>query len=188
MERSILSWVCVCALVALPLFGCSDNDGPNNDPGPDDIRGEGGAGGSAPIKSGLWLGGSPASNTDGSPFDTGWAICFYVNEDGTALTPSDDCDIDGQDDDETWDIEVSWKADVGWDQERSEPGECNGIAAFDRTVAIEDNSFEIQTHGSGYVTGSFEGETATGTATQGGGILEQFACELVGGWTASPAP
>ena len=47
MERSMLSWVCVFALVAVPLVGCNDNDGPNNDPGPDDIRGDGGSGGSA---------------------------------------------------------------------------------------------------------------------------------------------
>ena len=64
------------------------------------------------IKSGLWLGGNPASNTDGTPFDTGWAICFYVNETGTALTPSTDCDIDGNDD-EAYVLELSWKNDVG---------------------------------------------------------------------------
>jgi len=39
----------VFALSAVLAFGCggSDNDGPNNDPGPDDIRGEGGSGGTA---------------------------------------------------------------------------------------------------------------------------------------------
>jgi hypothetical protein len=36
-------------LSAVLAFGCSDNDGPNNDPGPDDIRGDGGSGGSAGI-------------------------------------------------------------------------------------------------------------------------------------------
>jgi hypothetical protein len=163
-----------------------------------------------PIKSGLWLGGSPASNTDGNPFDTGWAICFYVNEDGTALTPSTDCDIDGNDD-EAYMLEVSWKNDVGAGTVQGEVGVCNGNPEQDNEsigigdssvligtldgldyVPIENNSFVIEfvapgiTYGE--IQGTFNGDTASGTATwtwsPGMGFSQ---CELDGGWTATPA-
>ena len=142
-----------------------------------------------PIKSGLWLGGSPASNTDGNPFDTGWAICFNVNEDGTALVASADCDID-QDDDEAYSLEISWKNDVGKDH-NEEP--CNtdewqrDKLGITEDVSIEDSSFEIFTQDGGNIAGTFDGDTATGTArvvfSPGMGHDE---CNLDGGWTASP--
>jgi hypothetical protein len=171
--RYLFGFLCVCALGVVPLVGC------------------GGEGGTGSITPGLWLGGSPASNTDGNSFDTGWAICFHVNEDGTALTPSADCDIDGgpvDDDDDAGNIEVSWKDDVGWGQAAGEPGECSWTGGFDQTVAIEDNSFEVTTHGSVLIIGSFDGGTATGTASGYSGIMPGADCDLVGGWTASPAP
>jgi predicted outer membrane repeat protein len=49
MERSILYWVCVCALVVLPLVGCSDETaaagGTGGTGGSGDTRGDGGTGG-----------------------------------------------------------------------------------------------------------------------------------------------
>jgi hypothetical protein len=185
--RYLFGFLCVCALGVVPLVGCSETSGTGGSGG---SAGNGGAGGSAPIKSGLWLGGSPASNTDGTPFDTGWAICFNVNEDGTALVASADCDID-QDDDEAYSLEISWNDDVGKDH-NEEP--CNtdewqreelGIT---EDVSIEDNSFEIFTGDGGSITGTFDGDTATGTArlviSPGMG---HASCELDDGWTAAPA-
>jgi hypothetical protein len=167
----------MCGL-ALGVTGCSETSGTGGTAGGGGAGGDGGA-----ITPGLWLGGSPASNTDGNPFDTGWAICFHVNEDGTALTPSPDCDIDGPVEGENpWVIEVNWKDDVGIDP--ADEG-CSATGAFDKTVPIEDNAFDFSTHGAVRVVGSFEGDTATGTA-----IYADLGppCELVGGWTASPAP
>jgi hypothetical protein len=201
--RYFIGLVCV---LALSVMGCSDNDGPNNDPGPDDIRGDGGAGGSAPIKSGLWLGGNPASNTDGTPFDTGWAICFYVNETGTALTPSTDCDIDGEDD-EAYFLEIGWKVDAG--EHMDIVGVCSGdipeiegeVSESDSTgfsessgpFPIKDNSFEVGFWSldlpilDGEIKGTFRGDTATGTAVWhfSPGMSGTW-CVLHGGWTASP--
>jgi hypothetical protein len=46
MERSILGWVCVCALVVLPLVGCSDETAAaGGTGGSGDTRGDGGTGG-----------------------------------------------------------------------------------------------------------------------------------------------
>jgi len=179
--RYLFGFLCVCAL---GLMGCGETTGAGGSGG---SAGDGGAGGSAPIKSGLWLGGNPASNTDGTPFDTGWAICFHVNEDGTALTPSPDCVIDGEDD-EVWPFAVSWKDDVGWGQAGGEPGECSVTGVGAPESAIEGNVFEVQTHGEVNIIGSFEGDTATGTATRSfhPGMGPGSDCELVGGWTASP--
>ena len=179
--RYLFGFLCVCAL---GLMGCGETTGAGGSGG---SAGDGGAGGSAPIKSGLWLGGNPASNTDGTPFDTGWAICFHVNEDGTALTPSPDCVIDGLDDEVTL-FEVSWKDDVGRDRFDEACG-ATGAGAEDNgnatdTVPIEDNAFEFSTHGAVRVVGSFEGDTATGTAMYAD---LGATCELVGGWTATPA-
>jgi lysophospholipase L1-like esterase len=174
-------------------MGCGETTGAGGSGG---SAGDGGAGGSAPVKSGLWLGGNPSSNTDGTEFDTGWAICFNVNEDGTALVASADCDID-QDDDEAYFFEVGWKDDVGKDDE-GEVGVCNGnpnpdsesmgfgaLSAND--VVIEDNSFLIRLEGY-TISWMIDGDLATGTAQwilslgMGGA-----ACELVGAWTAAPA-
>ena len=181
--RILFTFMCV---LALGVMGCGETTGTGGSGG---TAGSGGSGGSA-ITPGLWLGGDPASNTDGNPFDTGWAICFYVNEDGTALTPSPDCDIDGQVDGEGPSvIEVSWKDDVGIDLVDEGCG-ATGAGADTDTVPIEDNAFDFSTHGSVRVVGSFEGDTATGTAvyadSPGMGLFG--ACELVDGWTASPAP
>ena len=174
--RILFTFMCV---LALGVMGCGETTGTGGSGG---TAGSGGSGGSA-ITPGLWLGGDPASNTDGNPFDTGWAICFHVNEDGTALTPSPDCDIDGQVDGENpWVIDVSWKDDVGIDRVDEA---CGATGAFDETVPIEDNAFDFSTHGAVRVVGSFEGDTATGTARYSD---LGATCELVGGWTASPAP
>jgi hypothetical protein len=199
--RYLFTFICV---LALGLMGCGQDLGPVAGSGGD--GGTGGDGGGSAITPGLWLGGSPASNTDGSPFDTGWAICFFVNEDGTALTPSTDCDIDGNDD-EAYMLEVSWKNDVG-----AGSAPCNGnpeqdsesIGIGDSTVLIgtsegldyipiENDSFVIEfmapTISYGEIRGTFNGDTASGAATwtwapgMGGS-----QCELDGGWTATPAP
>ena len=168
------------------------------------------------IKSGLWLGGNPASNTDGTPFDTGWAICFFVNEDRTALIPSTECDIDGNDD-EAYVLELSWKNDVGAGTVQGEVGICNanpeegsesigigdsypfedafGVGAVG--VPIEDSSFaiplgflfpDVEITG-GEIIGTFDGDTASGTANwEWAPGMGYSQCELDGGWTASPAP
>ena len=168
------------------------------------------------IKSGLWLGGSPLSNSDGSEFDTGWAICFYVNEEGTALIPSTECDIDGNDD-EAYALELSWKNDVGGGTVQGEVGVCNanpeegsesigigdsypfedafGVGAV--SVPIEDSSFaiplgfllpEVAITG-GEIVGTFDGDTASGTANWDWSPGMGYSyCELDGGWTAAPAP
>ena len=170
--------------------------------------------GQSGIRSGLWLGGDPASNTDGTPFDTGWAICFYVNVDGTFLIPSTDCDID-EDDDEAYMLEVSWKNDVGAGTVQGEVGVCNGNPEQDsESIGIGDSSGLIRTvEGLDYIPiendsfvielglfsgipvtgaellGTFNGDTASGTAnwvwSPGMGFS---SCELDGGWTAAPAP
>jgi hypothetical protein len=187
--RYLFGFIC---MLALGVMGCSETSGDGGSGGSAGMGGDGGGGGSA-ITPGLWLGGDPASNTDGDPFDTGWAICFHVNEDGTALTPSADCVIDGEDD-EVSPFEVSWKDDVGRDLAGEECG-ATGVGAEDDgvatdTVPIEDNAFEFSTHGSVHVVGSFEGDTATGTAMFSffPGMGTGGTCELVDGWTASPAP
>ena len=156
------------------------------------------------IKPGLWLGGDPPSNTDGAPFDTGWAICFYVNVDGTFLITSTDCDID-EDDDEAYMLELSWKNDVGRNIV-GEVGVCNGNveegsesigigASSGLQVPITNNSFEIPLGFigvpilAGGITGTLNGDAATGIANWDfspgmGGAW----CALDGGWTASPVP
>jgi len=163
------------------------------------------------IKPGLWLGGDPPSNTDGAPFDTGWAICFYVNVDGTFLIPSTDCDID-EDDEEAYMLELSWKNDAGAGTVQGEVGVCNanpeedsesigigdssgliGTLEHQGYVPIEDDSFVIYPEvpgTTGYeIPGTFNGDTASGTASwvwsPGMGFSQ---CELDGGWTASPVP
>jgi hypothetical protein len=167
--------------------------------------------GQSGIKSGLWLGGNPASNTDGTPFDTGWAICFYVNVDGTFLIPSTDCDVD-EDDDDAYMLELSWKNDVGAGTVQGEVGVCNANPAEDSEsigigdssgligtveglayVPIENDSFVIYPEvpgTTGYeIPGAFNGDTASGAASwvwsPGMGFSQ---CELDGGWTATPAP
>ena len=159
--------------------------------------------GQSGIKPGLWLGGEPASNTDGMPFDTGWAICFYVNVDGTFLVASTDSDID-EDDDEAYMLEVSWKDDVGKGF-NGEVGVCNGNLDQDSEsmgisdsltlgVPIENNSFNIPLGligiiGGGEITAAFASDTASGTANWSWSPGMGFAyCELDGGWTAAPAP
>ncbi len=139
-----------------------------------------------------------------------------MNEDGTALTPSTDCDIDGNDD-EAYVLELSWKNDVGAGTVQGEVGVCNanpeegsesigigdsypfedafGVGAVG--VPIEDSSFaiplgtllpEVAITG-GEIIGTFDGDTASGTATwtwsPGMGYSQ---CELDGGWAAAPAP
>ena len=197
--RHLIGFLCVCALGLMPLVGCGETTGDGRSggsAGTGGSAGSGGAGGSAPIKSGLWLGGDPLSNTDGTPFDTGWAICFNVNEDGTALVTSADCDID-QDDVEACSLEISWKSDVGKDGfeepcgtdgwPRDNFGWPRDNLGITEDVSIEDNSFEIPTPDGGGITGTFDGDTATGTARvvillgMGGG-----SCELDGVWTAAP--
>ena len=153
-----------------------------------------------PIKSGLWLGGDPMSNTDGTEFGAGWAICFNVNDDGTALTASTDCDIDG-DDDEPYLLEVGWKDDVGKDF-GGEVGVCSGNpnpeldgigikTSFAENIPIDNGYFQIE-FGEGVVgwliTGTFSGDTATGTAMWEFSTGMSFGwCELVEEWTAAPA-
>jgi len=196
--RYLFGFLCVCALGLMPLMGCSETAGAGGSGG---SAGSGGAGGTEAGT--LWLGGNPASNTDGTPFDTGWAICFYVNEDGTALTPSTDCDIDG-DDDEAYLLEISWKDDVGEDF-GGEVGDCSswgqdsekdsaGFGESSGPVPIEDNSFAVgfQSLGvpilAGEIKGTFKGDTATGTANWDFSPGMSFGwCALHGGWTASPA-
>ena len=215
--RYLFGLLCVCALGMMPLVGCSETAGDGGSGGSagsggaagtggtagDGGTGGGGDGGAGGHQAGtLWLGGSPASNTDGTPFDTGWAICFFVNEDGSALTPSTDCDIDG-DDDEAYMLEVSWKDDVGRDI-LGEVGVCNGNPERDSEsigigassgleVPIEDNSFAIGLGLigvpilAGEIFGTFKGDTASGTANWDfspgmGGAW----CALDGGWTATP--
>jgi len=181
--------------LGLGVTGCGETSGTGGTAGGGGAGGDGGA-----ITPGLWLGGSPASNTDGNPFDTGWAICFHVNEDRTALTPSPDCVIDGLDDEVTL-FEVSWKSDVGREDLFGEECGATGVGAEDDgnatdTVPIEDNAFDFLTDGAPVgvvgvrVVGSFEGDTATGTARYADfpGMGPGNTCELVGGWTASPAP
>jgi hypothetical protein len=119
---------------------------------------------------------------------------------GTALTPSTDCDIDGEDD-EAYLLEVSWKSDVGFGTGgdcsgfNSDPdSESIGITESFGPVPIEDNSFGIPLGFlgvpilAGEILGTFDGDTATGTAiwdfSPG---MSGSNCELVGGWTASPA-
>lgn len=171
--RYVLGFVCV---LALGLMGCSETAD------------------AGPIKSGLWLGGDPASNTNGEPFDTGWAICFFVNEEGTALTPSTECDIDGNDD-EAYSLEISWKNDVGGDED-GEPCNTDDWAAWwgdefgiTANVPIEDGSFFINMGQGGNIEGTLDGDTATGTAGvqfHTGLNFGWCALALDGGWTASP--
>jgi hypothetical protein len=190
--RYLFGFVC---LLALAVMGCSETSGTGGSGG---SAGSGGTGGDGvPIKSGLWLGGNPASNADGTPFDTGWAICFDVNEDGTALALSTDCDID-EDDDEAYFLEISWKEDVGKNGSGEPCSDGVGVgtsfvnSGFESpTLAIENNSFEIRGsaaagEGLWIVEGTFDGDVATGTAIWalplGMGIP---FCELEGEWTAS---
>ena len=176
--RYLFGFLCVCALGVMPLVGCSETTGDG-----------------VPIKSGLWLGGNPASNADGTPFDTGWAICFNVNEDGTALGLSADCDID-EDDDEAYFLEISWKEDVGKNGggEPCSDGVGVGMSFVNSgvespTLAIENNSFAIAAAGEGLwlVEGTFDGDVATGTAiwVLPLGMGNPPSCELEGEWTAS---
>jgi hypothetical protein len=193
--RYLFGFLFVCALGLMPLVGCSETAGEGGSGG---SVGDGGAGGSAPIKSGVWLGGDPGSNIDGTPFDTGWAICFNVNEDGTALALSTDCDID-EDDDEAYFLEISWKEDVGKNGSGEPCRDGVGVGTSfvnsgveSPTLAIENNSFAIRGsaaagEGLWIVEGTFDGDVATGTAIWvlplGMGIGP--SCELEGEWTAS---
>lgn len=134
--------LCVLALGVMPLVGCSETAGTAGRGGSAGAGGSGGDGGSAgnglspcyaqsgaggfgggagPVEPGLWLGGFPDSNVDGNEFDSGYAICFYVNDDCTALMATTECDID-RDDDEAHFLEIQWKDDAGINQTG---GECS---------------------------------------------------------------
>jgi hypothetical protein len=173
--------MCVLALAVVPLVGCSETagDGGAGGDGGGGMGGDGGVGGGSAITPGLWLGGDPASNTDGEEFDTGWAICLSVNETGSGLKPDSDCDIDGQEPDAVYFAEVSWKEDAG--DEGKDCGANFGASTETLTeVPIVDNSFEIKL-GDCTITGTFDGDTASGTASCLGLM---FGCSLDGGWTA----
>jgi hypothetical protein len=190
-------WFALALGLAL-MAGCSDENGEGGSGGTAGTGGMAGTGGAAGsgVTPGLWIGGSPASNADGNPFDTGWAICFYVNADGTALTPSTECDIDG-DDDEAHLLEISWKEDVS---DSSTPDPCSGAIgvstvflddAFVDEVPIEESSFFFRAGDEPeyVIDGTFNGNKATGAAKWDIflGLGGSF-CELDGGWTAAPAP
>ena len=129
-----------------------------------------------------------------------------MNVDGTFLIPSTDCDIDEDDDEEAYMLELSWKDDVGRNIV-AEVGVCNGNveegsesigigASSGLQVPITNNSFEIPLGFigvpilAGAITGTFNGDAATGIAK-----FPDFSpgmggawCALDGGWTATPAP
>lgn len=138
------------------------------------------------ITPGLWIGGAPASNAvTGVELDEGWAICFNVSDDGSALVASADCDIDQvEDPPEAYQLEIQVKNDAGVDQDG---GSCNtgtGIPAGVE-IPIVDGAFEIEYfdgNGDWVIAGRFDGDTATGSARR---TFDPFWCELAE-WTASP--
>jgi len=78
-------------LSAVLAFGCGDNDGPNNDPGPDDIRGDGGSGGSAGIGGDGGSGGMAGSGGTAGTAGAGGASAFCTNNGNCS---DDDCVCD----------------------------------------------------------------------------------------------
>ena len=138
------------------------------------------------IKPGVWIGAEPESNSaKGADFDSGWAICFNVNEDGSALTATSECDVDQEESPpQPYLLEVQWANDAGKDQDG---GNCNGGTGItdEITVPIENNAFKIEyTDGGGgdwEIVGIFEGDTAKGSAKR---TFDPWYCELPE-WTAS---
>ena len=83
MERSVLHWVCVCALVALPVGGCSDETAATGGAGGSgDAGGDGGSGGMGGD------GGTGGGGSVGSPCEAAlWASCgSEVCDDGDPCT------------------------------------------------------------------------------------------------------
>ena len=168
-------WIALFALVAilaLTLAACAQEEAPM----------KGSADG---VKPGLWIGADPESNSaKGADFDNGWAICFNVNADGTALTATSDCDVDQEESPpQPYLLEVQWANDAGKDQDG---GNCNGGTGLtdEISVPIENGGFKIDyTDGGGGVweiVGTFDGDTATGSAKR---TFDPWHCELPE-WTA----
>jgi hypothetical protein len=184
--------------IALLSLGCSDDGsnagGSGGEGGTAGSAGTGGSGGAAgepgaPPRAGLWQGAVPAGNVDGE-FSTGWAICFWVSDDGTVLEGSEgECDVDQEEDPVRNSVlEVVWKDDAGSDDE----GRCNAgtVVPGPTTYPIRANGqFSIEyTDGGGgdwTILGQFNeaGDMATGSARR---ALDGMTCRLDDDWIAGP--
>jgi hypothetical protein len=171
MKYFIWNWLGMFALLALPLAGCggSTNEGAagsGGDAGASGTAGTGGmagTGGSEPAPVGLWTG-SGQGGADGA-----FTVCFNVREDGGALVPSLDANAgcEGR----SFAIEFD---------------DCLGALLTSEEVPIVDGVFHLFRDGAeameGYwdITGTFDGNTASGDATVG------WIARCSGSWDATP--
>ncbi len=173
MMSKVASFVAVCALLAMPLVGCSSSTnegageggagGQGGEGGSPGSGGEGGSGGEA-ASMGIWTG--TGDGGDGTFF-----ICFNVNEDGSALVrpldSSNEC--------------MGWSLWVEFDG-------CEGGFSTTEEIPIVDGSFRLLNEQGGLagywdIQGTLDAQTASGEATVG--AVPEGTCS--GSWTASPA-
>ena len=176
MRYFIWSWVSVFALLVLPFAGCSDSTnegaaGSGGDAGAGGTAGTGGmagTGGSEPAAVGLWTG-SGQGGADGS-----YTICFNVREDGPALVPP--LDASPECDNNSFAIEFE---------------DCSGglsIGGGGVPIPIVDGVFHLLEEGTGPlagywdITGTFDGNTASGEAIVGAVVGTCSAS-----WEATPS-
>ena len=171
MKYFIWNWVGMFALLALPLAGCSGSTnegaaGSGGEAGAGGTAGTGGmagTGGSDAAPVGLWTG-SGQGGADGT-----FTVCFNVREDGGALVPSLDANpgCEGR----SFAIEFD---------------DCEGALLTSEEVPIVDGVFHLFRDGAeameGYwdITGTFDGNTASGDATVG------WIARCSGSWDATP--
>jgi hypothetical protein len=166
--RYLFGFLCVCALGLVPLVGCGSSEPEAEIRGPGGSGGAGGmagTGGSEPSPVGLWTG-SGQGGADGS-----FTICFNVREDGLALVPSSD--VNAGCEGHSFAIEFE---------------DCLGGLLTGEEVPIVDGVFHLFRDGAeameGYwdITGTFDGDTASGDATVG------WIARCSGSWDATPSP
>ena len=102
MERSVLRWVCIFALVALPVAGCSDEttaaggtggSGTGGDGGTGGMGGDGGTGGTVELslttyEGDGWTIGPPFGGVEVCQTDTGNCVTSDVNGEARLLLPA----------------------------------------------------------------------------------------------------
>jgi hypothetical protein len=166
----MLSMICMLTGALLAL-GCGEDA-----QGTGGGNGTGGTGGSnGGGIAGLWVG-------EVSQGEDGYSVCFYVNQAGTQLTPSSDCDID-QVEDPAKPFSYELRVDnAGTNQDGNN---CGFGLGYEQSVAINNNSFEFSFNPDPNaptfdVSGTISGNSASGTAKS---TFQGFTCEL--NWMAS---
>jgi hypothetical protein len=173
MKHFIRSWVSLFALLVLPFAGCSGSTtegaaGAGGDAGAGGNAGAGGmagTGGSEPSPRGLWTG-SGQGGADGA-----FTICFNLSEDGSQL----ESPLDATPECGNYSFAIEFE-------------DCEGALLDTETIPIVDGVFVLFRDGTdplaGYwdITGTFDGNTASGEAIVGAVVGTCSAS-----WEATPS-